>query len=378
MRGRFFPVWTPSGILWYLPLMLHADRIDQAAYRLPPPRLVEGTGGRIYTMVLATPGVMEYPEHGFAKYTPAEVLQDQAWLDSMAGIPIVDDDQAAHAEGVDTTTIEGESIGRILRAWWDPVMSAVLAEGVIDVERGLRLVDSGVRGVSPAYTPDLADEVGEHEGRRYTRRETRRSAGNNVAVTRRPRGPDARLQADAQGEYMNPFLVALTAFVADFRKGHADAEGGKDPVAWAFDQLMRTSMDACGRADAAEKALADMKAKADAGPVGEEVEDEATEEVAMEDAADAIRIADSLNVPVKGKLADLRRAVAVKLEIPGADKLAADALPGVITAFRAGQGSRRSAADRALDEYHPPKPGAADSARSFDDELNALEIGVHA
>ena len=369
-------MWTSTAILWYLAVMtLHADRIDQAAYHLPPPRLVEGTGGRIYTMVLATPGVLDYPEFGFSKYTPAEVLQDPAWLDSMTGIPIVDDDQAAHAEGVDTTTIEGEAIGRILRAWWDPVMGAVLAEGVIDVERGLRLIDGGVRGVSPAYTPDLVDEVGEFQGRRYTRRETRRAAGNNVAVTPRPRGPDARLQADAQGGYMNPFLVALTAFIADFRKGHADAEGSKDPVAWAFDQLMRTSMDACTRADAAEKALSDMKAKADAEapPEGEEE----TEEMDMEEAADAVRTADSLQVPTKGKLSDLRRAIAAKLEIPGADKLAADALPGVIAAFRAGQGSRKSAAERALDGYEPPpKPGAADARKV--DPLTALELGVSA
>ena len=364
-------MWTPTAILWYLALMtLHADRIDQTSYRLPPPRPVEGTGGRIYTMVLATPGVMEYPEFGFAKYTPAEVLQDQAWLDSMAGIPIVDDDQTAHAEGVDTTTIEGEAIGRILRAWWDPVMGAALAEGVIDVDRGLRLVDSGVRGVSPAYVPDLADEVGEFEGRRYTRRETRRSAGNNVAVTPRPRGPDARLQADAQGEHMNPFLVALTAFVADFRKTHADAEGAKDPIAWAFDQLMRTSMDACMRADAAEKAMADMKAKADAAPTEEEM----TEEVEMEEAADAVRTADSLGVPVNGKIADLRRAIATKLEIPNADKLNADALPSVIAAFQAGKGSRKSAAERAMEDYQPPKPGAADSRPT--DHLRDLELGV--
>lgn len=363
-------MWTPTAILWYLALMtLHADRIDQTSYRLPPPRPVEGTGGRIYTMVLATPGVMEYPEFGFSKYTPAEVLQDQAWLDSMAGIPIVDDDQTAHAEGVNTTTIEGEAIGRILRAWWDPVMGAALAEGVIDVDRGLRLVDSGVRGVSPAYVPDLADEVGEFQGRRYTRRETRRSAGNNVAVTPRPRGPDARLQADAQGGTMTreEFLKKL---LADARAADAEGAPSKDPVAWAFERLMQSTMDACSRADAAEKAMADMQAKADAEPTEEEM----TEEVEMDEAADAVRTADSLGIPVKGKLADLRRSIAAKLEIPGADKLAADALPGVIAAFQAGRGVRPSAVEQALAGYQPPKPGAADSRPT--DHLLDLERGV--
>lgn len=169
---------------------------------------------------------------------------------------------------------------------------------------------------------------------------------------------------------MNPFLVALTAFIADFRKGHADAEGAKDPIAWAFDQLMRTSMDACMRADAAEKAMADMKAKADAEPTEEEM----TEEVEMEEAADAVRTADSLGIPVKGKLADLRRSIATKLEIPNADKLAADALPGVIAAFQAGRGSRPSAVEQALAGYQPPKPGAADSRPT--DHLLDLERGV--
>lgn len=353
-------MWTSSGILWYLPHMtLHADRITQDLYRLPPPRPVEGTGGRIYTMVLATPGVLDYPEYGYSKLTPAEVLQDPAWLESMTGIPIVDDDQRAHAEGVDTATIEREAIGRILRAWWDPVMGAALAEGVIDVERGLRAIDSGITGVSPAYTPDLVSEVGNYEGQGYTRRERSRRTGNNVAITARPRGVNARLQADAQGELMNPFMTALSALVAT----HADAEGQRDPMAWAFDQLMRSSMDACMRADAAEKALAEMKAKAK--PEGDaEIEVEIPAED-MAEAADAIRLADSLKVPVKGSLVELRRTIAQKLEIPGADEMAADSLGAALTVYRlaASRSKAPTAADRLLRDYEPPKHADAQPAQ---------------
>ncbi len=348
--------------MWYLPLMLHADRISQDPYRLPPPRPVEGTGGRIYTMVLATPGVLDYPEYGYSKYTPAEVLQDPAWLESMTGIPIVDDDQRAHAEGVDTATIQREAIGRILRAWWDPLLNAALAEGVIDVERGLRAIDSGITGVSPAYTPDLVSEVGSYEGQGYTRRERSRSAGNNVAITARPRGPNARLQADAQGEPMSPFQTRLLAFMAEDTKKHADAEGGtKDPMAWAFDQLMRSSMDACMRADAAEKALAEMKAKpkADADP-----EDMAEEDIA--EAADAVRLADSLGVPAKGSLVELRRTIAAKLDIPGADKMAADSLGAALTVYRlaANRSKAPTAADKLLRDYEPPKHADAQTTTS--------------
>ena len=350
-------MWTSSGILWYLPLMLHADRISQDLYRLPPPRPVEGTGGRIYTMVLATPGVLDYPEYGYSKLTPAEVLQDPAWLESMTGIPIVDDDQRAHAEGVDTATIQREAIGRILRAWWDPLLNAALAEGVIDVERGLRAIDSGITGVSPAYTPDLVSEVGSYEGQGYTRRERSRSAGNNVAITARPRGPHARLQADAQGEPMSPFQTRLLAFLAEDTKKHADAEAPEDPMAWAFGQLMRSSMDACMRADAAEKALADMKAKPKADAEGAE-EEEAEEDMA--EAADAIRLADSLKVPVKGTLVELRRTIAAKLEIPGADKLSADSLGAALTVYRLATVRTKAptAADKLLLDYEPSKPHA--------------------
>jgi hypothetical protein len=354
-------VWTSSGILWYLPLMLHADRIAQDLYRLPPPRPVEGTGGRIYTMVLATPGVLDYPEYGYSKLTPAEVLQDPAWLESMTGIPIVDDDQRAHAEGVDTATIQREAIGRILRAWWDPTLNAALAEGVIDVERGLRAIDSGITGVSPAYTPDLVPEVGSHEGQGYTRRERSRSAGNNVAITARPRGVNARLQADAQGEPMTtPFLTDLKA-LTEKHAPHADAEGGaKDSTAWAFDQLMQATMDARMRADAAESALAEMK-KAKAKPEGDaDPEEEAAAEEDMAEAADAVRLADSLGVPVKGTLVELRRTIAQKLEIPGADKMAADSLGAALTVYRLASArvAKPTAADKLLRDYEPPGPHA--------------------
>ncbi len=344
--------------MWYLPLMLHADRIDQSTFRLPPPRPVEGTGGVIYTLVLGVPGVMDYPEYGYTKFTPPEVLQDPAWLESMVGIPVVDRDDEPHYGGQDTTTIARDSVGRTIKAWWDPDLGLPLAEAVIDVERGLAAIRGGKHWVSSAYDPELVHEVGSYEGQGYTRREVRRSAGNNVALTNRPRaGERSKLQADAQGEPMNPYLAALSAFHADYAKTHADAEGAKDPMAWAFDQLMRSSMDACMRADAAEKALADMKAKpkADADP-----EEMAEEEEDIAEAADAIRLADSLGVPVKGTLVELRRTLAQKLEIPGADKMAADSLGAALTVYRlaASRSKAPTAADKLLRDYEPPKPHA--------------------
>jgi hypothetical protein len=162
---------------------------------------------------------------------------------------------------------------------------------------------------------------------------------------------------------MNPYLAALSAFHADYAKKHADAEGGtKDPMAWAFDQLMRSSMDACMRADAAEKALAEMKAKpkADADP------EEAAEEEDIAEAADAVRLADSLGVPAKGALVELRRTIAAKLDIPGADKMAADSLGAALTVYRlaASRSKTPTAADKLLRDYEPPKHADAQPATS--------------
>lgn len=327
---------------WYRPVM-HADRIVQAPFRLPSPRPV-ATGGMIYTMVLAVPGVMDYPDRGYSTFTPPETLSDPVWLASMEGVPVTDDDVVMHAVGLDTETIAAHRVGTVLRAWWDEEQQAVIAEAVVDVQRGLDLIAAGVTGVSPAYDPVLVAEVGDVDGRRYTRRVTARRAGNNVAITTSPRGEVTRLQADSNKGGSMGFIDALAALVAK----HADSEGAKDPSRWAFDMLMQRDADRCAAMDALTKELDGLKAAkakaADAEEVDEE-EDEATVDLpAADSAADwqaVLKLAESHGVTVDPatKLLDVQRAIAAKLGHSDSAK----ATPAVLAAFLEGASKAKPA-----------------------------------
>lgn len=182
-------------------MVMLSDRISLPA-GLPSPEQ-RPDGSWIVHMVLAVPGVMDYAEHG-AVYVPAETLRDRAWLDSLAGVPLIDDDEGAHAEGV--TLDERSRIGTILSADWSDAEQGVVARAVVDTQRGLDKIRAGVTGVSPAYETDLDDIPGvAPDGTPYLRVQARRRASDNVAITDKPRGGErARLQADAQEAGMSP------------------------------------------------------------------------------------------------------------------------------------------------------------------------------
>jgi hypothetical protein len=182
-------------------MVMLSDRISLPA-GLPSPEQ-RPDGSWIVWMVLAVPGVMDYAEHG-AVYVPASTLQDRAWLDSLAGVPLIDDDEGAHAEGV--TLDERSRIGTILSAGWSDAEQGVVARAVVDTQRGLDKIRAGVTGVSPAYETDLDDIPGvAPDGTPYLRVQARRRASDNVAITDKPRGGErARLQADAQEAGMTP------------------------------------------------------------------------------------------------------------------------------------------------------------------------------
>ena len=331
---------------------MHADRIAQTGFRLASPRPV-ATGGFIFEMVLAVPGVMDYPERGYSTYTPPEVLSDPVWLASLVGVPVTDDDVVMHGAGLDTETIERHRIGTVLTARWDNEQQAVIAEAVIDVRRGLDLIAAGVTGVSPAYDPTLVDEAGVVDGRAYTRRVTARRNGNNVAVTESPRGQVTVLQPDSSRSGSMDFFKRLQALMAD--ADPAAATAGKDPMGWAFGQLMTRDAERCAAMDAMtaemtamkEAAAKKEKPKADDADLAEEEDevDEASEEIAADSAAawqSALSLARANGVKVEpaATLVQLERSVAAK--IGHAD---AAASPAVVRAFLAGAASARKDED---------------------------------
>ena len=330
---------------------MHADRIAQTGFRLASPRPV-ATGGFIFEMVLAVPGVMDYPERGYSTYTPPEVLSDPVWLASLVGVPVTDDDVVMHGAGLDTETIERHRIGTVLTARWDNEQQAVIAEAVIDVRRGLDLIAAGVTGVSPAYDPTLVDEAGVVDGRAYTRRVTARRNGNNVAVTESPRGQVTVLQPDSSRSGSMDFFKRLQALMAD--ADPAAATAGKDPMGWAFGQLMTRDAERCAAMDAMtaemtamKEAAAKEKPKAGDADLAEEEDevDEASEEIAADSAAawqSALSLARANGVKVEPAttLVQLERSVAAK--IGHAD---AAASPAVVRAFLAGAASARKDED---------------------------------
>lgn len=201
--------------------MIRFDRMPSHPWRLAAPRALP-SGALVVEMALAYPGVRgPYPD-GALVYTPADVLSDEAWLTSLAGVPLVEDDQETHAEGAGLD--EPTRIGTILSARWDPDQTApdasepgvVIAEAVIDTERGIAGVQGGRVGVSPAYDSDAPEDAGSApNGMRYTHREVARSRGDNVAITYTPRGRSAAIRADA-GQPMTPEqIAALVAALKD-------------------------------------------------------------------------------------------------------------------------------------------------------------------
>ena len=319
-----------------------ADRIEPRAFRLAPPRRVEGTGGMIYEAVLAVPGTYYYESLGASVLTPAEVLADEAFIAALTGVPVIDDDRTAHVEGVTTATMQDAAIGRVLRAWWDPEQQALIGELLIDVQRGLEAVARGVTGVSVGYDVDLAEEAGDG----YTYRQVARRAPSNVAITLTPRHEVTHLRAaDSREVPMNPELLAsIKAKVGD----------AADPMAM-FQALIEMVLSHAQRAAELEAQLAEttkqLAEKAGADPAAGDAEDEEAEASATDEAppapaedakvstmADAIRVADALGVQIDEAwtLRDLQRAIVIARGVPTktADALDATGLGAVLAAIR--------------------------------------------
>jgi len=287
-----------------------SDRIDSTRYTVAPPRAVSGTGGVIYQAVLAVPGTYHYPSLDAWVCTPAETLADKAFTAALQGVAVIDDDQRAHVEGVTTSTMQDEAIGRVLSAWWDDAQQAIVGDVLIDVQRGLDAVRMGVDGVSVGYDVDLVEEAGDG----YTLKQARRYDPSNVAITRTPRHGVTRLRAsDSAGAPMNPELLkTIQAKVGD----------AADPMAM-FQALIQMVMDHATRATDLERQLAEATAKlaeqagvevleGDAvSGAGMEPPDEEVAEAKAADMADTYRAADSLGLTIDPAwtVADLDRAV---------------------------------------------------------------------
>lgn len=288
-----------------------SDRISpSSAYQLKAPEPVPGTGGVIYEAVLAVPGTYYYPQLGAWVLTPAETLADEDFVRALRGVAVIDDDQTAHVEGVTTETMQGESIGRVLSARWDPDQQALIGELLIDVQRGLEAVRAGVVGVSIGYEVDIVEEVGDG----YTLRQGHRTKPDNVAITRNPRHGVTRLRASDSGADMtkNEVLskvadaadpMAMFTALIDMVMSHAARASDLER------QLAEATQQLAAKAGAGEGGAGEEGADATAGAGEEAPAEEEAAEAKVAEMADAVRAADSLGVTIDPKwtLNDLNR-----------------------------------------------------------------------
>lgn len=289
--------------------LLLADRASQEGYTLAAPRLTE-SGALIVEAVLAVPGVMDYP-HG-PTYVPPETLSDSVWLESLAHVPVIDDDRVLHAAGVTVDEMEAARVGHVESARWDDAQQAVIGTLRIDTRRGVDAVRAGVRGVSPAYRVRIIQRAGVDpvSGVRYTHVQDSRSAADNVALTMVPRGGAAtRLRADSQ---MDELQKQIEALKAQIERLTADAEG--DMLKAIADKV-----DAMGaRIDAIEADMADYRKAADA--------DDEPAPPTFAEVRDVLAAADAHGVEVGDDFDVTRKALAVKLLGEDAESITADAL----------------------------------------------------
>lgn len=318
----------------------HADRVDPRAFNLPPPRPIPGTGGKIYTLALAIPGVFSYSWGDV--YTSPDVLKDPEYHAALVGTPIIDDDGRPHLEGVTTETMAEQAIGRMLSVEWDEAQQVLIGRAVIDVQRGLDAIDRGVVGVSAAYDGENLPEVGEVDGARYTYRQIRRVSPSNTAITLNPRQAVTRLQADA--------LETNMEIPAEILKKMADADV---PLMELIQMLLTATQESAGHKAAADalRAKYEPEGAAPAGDASVEVEVEPSEEGAtMDEVADTIRAADALGIVVgKVKHIDLQRAIVVASGVtqPQADALDAAGLAATLAVIKA----RPAVVTRAADAW---------------------------
>ncbi len=187
-----------------------ATRLDRAVALRADDAIRTPEGYLRVPVRIAKPGVMVYMEGGRAvrEFVPASTLSDPAWLSSLEGKPITYEHPEAE---VNPENIRDLQVGTLL----PPVRfegGYVVGDAMITHAEGLRAVGAGTAEVSPAYGVDLDNTPGTDPAfGPYDRVQTRRYAGNHLALTDRARGGrDIRLQMRADAIEADPAAPAAT------------------------------------------------------------------------------------------------------------------------------------------------------------------------
>jgi len=228
---------------------------------------------------IAKPGVLSYNEGGrvVRELVPPETLADPDWLASMEGKPLT----LHHPDtAVTPDNIRDLQIGTLL----PPVRfedGYVVGDALITDRDGIDAVNAGTIEVSPGYNVSLDPTPGTHpEYGPYDRIQSRRYAGNHLALTDRARGGrDIRLllRADAVASdplpenpmpATSPLLLPILAALMLDPAMYADDAAAAAAIGTKLAEMKAT---AAGVAEATETmaGMDEMVAEvAEAGPIG--------------------------------------------------------------------------------------------------------------
>lgn len=226
---------------------LRADRV-----RLPR-KVVQGDGAVRYHAVLARADAPMQYEWGTEIATEA-ALTDPEYLEGLRGISLVTIKSATHQNGRPVSVrADARAVGSVLDARWDPEERAVVVELVVHDAETLDDIDAGrIRELSEAYIPTTAvraDGVIEQRKRRT----------NHIALVEEGRMPGAVIRAD-QTEDTDMTEEQITALVQKVVAQMMDADKKDQEQADMMDEEKKRADEAEQRADAAEKALSELRA----------------------------------------------------------------------------------------------------------------------
>lgn len=344
-----------------------ADRLTVALDDGAPVQL--GSGGWVFTATLCAEGVNAYGEVGHVDYVPADTLRDPAFLDALAGLPVIDDDQRLHRREVTPADIaNGADIGRILSAWWDEEANAIRAKIVIDKPRGIEAVKGRkIRGVSIGYRVWRVMERGKWRGVVYTRRQVRRAKPTHITITLNPRDRAGWINADAHGgTRMNPNLIAILAALNVARSVEGDA-APLNALANAIEELAglnaahRESIAAL-EADAATAAesLAELDTiRGERDTLQAQIEADAAADVSMTfgQARQLQSVADALGIEIGDGMSGADAIKAVMGKIAGSDEPAEEVEGDALDQIAQYVQIRNQAAAAGLITIAPPRKG---------------------
>jgi hypothetical protein len=158
--------------------------------------------------ILAKEGVYTYSDgqRTWREYTPASVLTDKAWLDSLRLAPVTLNHPR---EMVTSDNAKGLAVGAI----GDTVIqvgSAIASPITVWDRAAADSARTTHREVSLGYHAHTVDEAGIWNGQHYDSKQTRRVANHVALVDRGRHGPDVRTTFDsADGTPSAPIAVSL-------------------------------------------------------------------------------------------------------------------------------------------------------------------------